>query len=99
VVPLAVLGGTAFAIGEYDCGAALSQCTDELSWLLTLAPHLVASALPAVICQAQSSNTKTLFSVFRPTFVAALGDLYKLAGEREAAARYALVERMDISAQ
>jgi tetratricopeptide (TPR) repeat protein len=91
------LGEVAFGQGDYaeaerQYGAALTTFPDYYRAVAGLGRARAAEGdLPGAIAQYEQV-TKRLPD---PTFVAALGDLYKLAGrEREAAAQYALVEQI-----
>ncbi len=91
------LGETAFASGDYETAeqhyrAALVTFPDYYRAIASLGRVRAARGdLPGAIAQYEHA-TKLLPD---PGFVAALGDLYKLAGrDREAAAQYALVEQI-----
>lgn len=91
------LGETAFAIGDYKTAeqhyrAALTTFPGYFNAIASLGRVLAArSDLSGAIEQSKNAVLRLL----DPTFVAALGDLYKLAGqEKEAAAQYALVEQI-----
>ncbi len=91
------LGETAFASGDYETAErhyrdALTTFPDYYRAVASLGRVRAARGdLPGAIAQYERA-TKLLPD---PNFVAALGDLYKLAGrEREAAAQYELVEQI-----
>ncbi len=91
------LGEVAFAQGDYDVAEqryreALTTFPDYYRAVASLGRVLAARGdLPGAIAQYEQV-TKRLPD---PTYVAALGDLYKLAGrEREAQAQYTLVEQI-----
>ena len=91
------LGDAAFAKGDY--AAAEQRYRDAL---VTLPDYYRATASLARVLAARgdldgaiAGYEKVVKRLPDPSFVAALGDLYRLAGrEREAAAQYALVEQI-----
>lgn len=91
------LGEAAFAKGDYT--AAEQHYRDAL---VTLPDYYRATASMARVLAARgdldgaiAGYEKVVKRLPDPSFVAALGDLYRLAGrEREAAAQYALVEQI-----
>lgn len=91
------LGETAFAIGNYEIAEqhyrnALMAFHGYFNALASLGRVRAARGdLPGAIQQYEEAVRR----LPDPTFVAALGDLYKLAGnEKDAAAQYALVEEI-----
>jgi tetratricopeptide (TPR) repeat protein len=89
------LGETAFSIGDYATAEqhyrdALTTFPDYFRALASLARVRAARGdLPGAIEQYE----RAVYILPDPTFVAALGDLYKLRGrDKDAAAQYALVE-------
>lgn len=91
------LGETAFASGEYETAEqhyreALTSFPGYFNALASLGRvHAAQGDLPDAIKQYEAAVQR----LPDPTFVAALGDLYKLAGrEQEAATHYALVEQI-----
>lgn len=95
------LGETAFAIGNYKTAeqhyrAALTTFPGYFNAIASLGRVLAARGdLSGAIEQYKNA----VLRLPDPTFVAALGDLYKLAGrEKEAAAQYALVEQIGLNA-
>lgn len=91
------LGETAFAVGDYEAAEknyrdALTAFPGYYRALSSLGRVRAARGdLPEAIAQYEEAVRR----LPDPTFVAALGDLYQLAGrEREAGAQYALVEQI-----
>jgi tetratricopeptide (TPR) repeat protein len=89
------LGETAFSVGDYAAAEqhyrdALTTFPDYFRALASLARVRAARGdLPGAIKQYE----RAVYILPDPTFVAALGDLYKLTGrDKDAAAQYALVE-------
>ena len=91
------LGETAFSVGDYETAErhyrdALTNFPDYHRALASLARVRAARGDLASAVEHYERVTRLLPD---PSYVAALGDLYKLAGrEREAAAQYALVEKI-----
>lgn len=91
------LGETAFAIGDYT--TAEQHYRDALtsfpSYFNAIASLGRVRAARGDLSGAIKQYKNAVLRLPDPTFVAALGDLYKLAGqEKEAAAQYALVEQI-----
>ncbi len=91
------LGETAFSVGDYEAAErhyrdALTTFPDYYRALASLGRALAARGdTPGAIEQYERAVRR----LPDPTFVAALGDLYKLVGrEKEAATQYELVERI-----
>ncbi len=91
------LGETAFAVGDYETAEiyyrdALTTFPDYPNALASLGR---ARAAQGDLREAIDAYEKVVRRLPDPLFIAALGDIYKLAGqEKEAAAQYALVEQI-----
>lgn len=91
------LGETAFAIGDYETAERhyRSALTTFPGYFNALASLGRVRAARGDLSGAIEQYEHAVRRLPDPTFVAALGDLYKLAGrEKEAAAQYALVEQI-----
>ena len=92
------LGEVAFSVGDYQTAEkhyrdALTTFPDYFSALASLGRVRAAQGdLPGAV----ETYQRAIKILPDPAFVAALGDLYRLAGrEKDAAAQYELVERME----